>query len=96
MGKRRFSPLKKQAQLDEWKAEVGKLKAKTAGFSADVQLELNKQIETLKTKIEDGKAKLAQVADASEDAWESSKEGVESAWDSMKSAFRDAAAQFKT
>lgn len=86
---------KKQAQLDEWKAEVDKLKAKASGASADAQLELNKEIEALEGKIEEGKTKLAEVADASEDAWESIKDGVESAWDSMKSAFSDAAAKFK-
>ena len=86
---------KKQAQLDEWKAEVDKLKAKASGASADAQLELNKQIEILEGKIGEGKTKLAEIADASEDAWESIKEGVESAWDSMKSAFGDAAAKFK-
>lgn len=86
---------KKQAQLDEWKAEVDKLKAKASGASADAQLELNEEIEALEGKIEEGKTKLAEVADASEDAWESIKDGAESAWDSMKSAFSDAAAKFK-
>lgn len=86
---------KKQAQLDEWKAEVDKLKAKASGASADAQLELNEEIEALEGKIEEGKTKLAEVADAGEDAWESIKDGAESAWDSMKSAFSDAAAKFK-
>lgn len=86
---------KKQAQLDEWKMEVDKLKARASGASADAQLELNKQIEALGGKIKEGKAKLAEVADASEDAWESIKDGVESAWDSIRSAFSDAAAKFK-
>jgi len=90
---------KKQAQLNEWKAEVDKLKAKAAGVSTDVQLELHKQIETLESRIEEGNAKLAELVDAgkdtSEEAWESMKDGVESAWDSMKSAYNDAAAKFK-
>jgi hypothetical protein len=30
---------KKQSQLDEWQAEVDKLKAKALGASADAQLE---------------------------------------------------------
>lgn len=86
---------KKQAQLDEWKAEVDKLKAKASEASADAQLELNKQIEALEGKIEEGQTKLAEIASAGEDAWESIKDGVESAWDSMKSAFSDAVAKFK-
>ncbi len=86
---------KKQAQLDEWQAELDKLKAKASGASADAQLELNKEIEELEGKIEHGKAKLAELAEASEGAWGSVKVGVESAWDSMKSSFSDAAAKFK-
>lgn len=86
---------KKQAQLDEWQAELDKLKAKTSGASADKQLELNKDIEALEAKIEDGRTKLAEIEQASDDAWESIKDGVESAWDSLKSGFSDAADKFK-
>ena len=87
---------KKQAQLDEWKAEVDKLKAKASGASADVQLDVNKQIRVLERNLEEGKAKLSEIAEASEGAWESIKDGVESAWDSLKSAAADAASKFKT
>ncbi len=95
MSEKELYQQKKQAQLDEWEAEVDKLKAKASGASADAQLELNKEIEELEGKIEQGKSKLAELADASEGAWGSIKEGVESAWDSMKSSFRDATAKFK-
>ena len=95
MNEKELYQQKKQAQLGEWKAEVDKLKAKAAGASADVQMDLNKQIEALEGKIEQGKAKLAEIAEASDDTWESIKDGVESAWDSMKSAFKEAAAKFK-
>ncbi|MFA7566936.1 MAG: hypothetical protein WCY01_07895 [Alkalispirochaeta sp.] len=86
---------KKQAQLDEWQADVDKLKAKVSRADADVQLKMNKQIRTLESKIADGKAKLSQLAEASDAARESLKEGVESAWDSLKSAVSDAASKFK-
>jgi hypothetical protein len=87
---------KMQARLDEWKADVEKLKAKASGASADVQLDMNKQIRVLERNIEEGKAKLSELAAAGEDAWESIKEGVESAWGSLKSAATDAAAKFKS
>jgi hypothetical protein len=70
---------KRQAQLDEWRAEVSKLKAKTSGASADVQLEMKQQIRALEGKIEEGKTKLVQLTAASDEAWESIKDGVESA-----------------
>jgi len=81
---------KKQAQLDEWKAEIEKLTAKAAGAGAEAQLELNKQIEALKGRLEEGKTKLAEIANASAETWESFKDGVESAWGAVTSAFREA------
>jgi predicted nucleic acid-binding Zn-ribbon protein len=95
MSEKKLYQQKKQAQLDEWKAEIDKLKAKASGADADAQQKLNKQIEALEGKIESGKTKLAEIEDASEDSWESIKDGVESAWDSITSAFSDAAAKFK-
>ncbi len=57
MNEKELYQQKKQAQLDEWKAEVDKLKAKASGATADAQIELNKQIEALEGKIEEGKTK---------------------------------------
>ena len=87
---------KMQAQLDTWKAEVDKLKARASELSADARLEMGKHIETLDSKIEEGKVKLSELALASEEAWPPLKEGMESAWDTLKSAVSDAAAKFKT
>jgi hypothetical protein len=82
---------KKQAQIDEWKAEVQKLKAKASGASADAQIALHKQVETLESTLQDAKAKLAVIGDASTEKWESIKAETESSWDGMKSSFREAA-----
>jgi len=86
---------KLQAQLEGWQADVDKLKALAKGASADAQLELNKQVEALESKIEEGKTRLAELAEASEEAWGSMKDGVESAWDALTSAFDDAVSKFK-
>ena len=69
--------------------------AKASGAGADVQVELNKETKALESKMEEGKAKLTEIADASEGAWESIKDGMESAWESINSAFSDAAVKFK-
>ncbi len=86
---------KKQAQLDEWKAELDKLKARASGSSADIQLEINQKIHSLEQKIEENRGKLTALAESSEDAWESIKDGVESAWDSLKTAVNEAVDKFK-
>lgn len=95
MNERELYRKKMQAQLDEWKADLDKLKAKASRASADAQLKLNKELNKLEGRIEDGKTKLAELAGAGEDAWESLKDGVESAWKSLRSAVRDAAEKFK-
>ena len=86
---------KLQARIDEWKADVDKFKAKASGASADVQLDMNQQVRVLERRIEDGKARLSELAEAGEDGWESIKDGIESAWDSLKSAATDASARFQ-
>jgi len=79
----------KQAQLDQWKAELDGLKAKVSGMSAETRLEANRHIQTLEKKIEESKTKLAELAKASDDTWETIRDGVESAWVALKSALKD-------
>jgi hypothetical protein len=78
---------KMQAQLDEWKADNARLKAKASGAKADVQLAMNRQAASIERKLEYAQAKLSELAEASEEVWESVKNGVESAWDSLNFAF---------
>ena len=95
MNDRELYQQKRQAQLDEWKAEVARLKAKASMASADEQLKMNKRIKDLEHGIDERRTELSELAEASEDAWESLRDGVDSAWDSLKSAVGDAAAAFK-
>jgi|GEM_PF-2392782 len=68
MDDRQLYPQKTEARLREWRAEVDKLKAKASGASADVQLDINRQIRLLEHDIEEAKAKLSEMAAAGEDA----------------------------
>ncbi len=86
---------KRQAQLDEWKAELDRLKAKAMGAKADAQIAINKQIEALEPKLKDARAKLSELSSASGEAWHSLKHGVESAWDSIKSSVSEASDKFR-
>jgi septal ring factor EnvC (AmiA/AmiB activator) len=85
-----------QAQLDEWKAELKKQKAKASGVSTDAQIELNKEIKELESKIEEGEQKLAELSESSDDAWESIKDGFDASWESLKTGFKEAASKFKS
>lgn len=86
---------KLQAQLDEWGAEIDKLKAKADNAEADAQLEYYKQIEELRSMQETATNKLAELKDAGDDAWEDLKAGIDSAWDSLGNALKSATSRFK-
>jgi hypothetical protein len=96
MSEKELYQKKIQAQLDEWKAELAKTKAKAAGASADAQLELNKEIKEMEGKIDEGEQKLAELSEASDVAWESIKDGFEASWKSLKTGFQEAASKFKS
>ena len=95
MNDRELYQQKMKAQLDGWRADLDKLKARASGATADVQLDINRHTRTLERKIDEGKSKLSELHAANEEAWESVKKGVESAWGSLKTGFSDAADRFK-
>ncbi len=95
MNDKKLYKQKIQAQLDEWKADIAKLKAKASGAEADAQLEMNKKVEALDRKLKNAQIKLSELTGASEDAWDSVRKGAESALDSLKTAVNDAASKFK-
>ena len=86
---------KLQAQLDEWSADIDKLKARADKADADVKLEYYVQIEELREKQETAKDKLSELMDASDDAWEDLKAGVESARFVLGEAVSKATSRFK-
>jgi uncharacterized membrane-anchored protein YhcB (DUF1043 family) len=71
-----------QAQVDKWKAELSKFQGMLAGNSAEMQEKIKQQIKELEGKVAEGEDKLKQMAETSDDAWESIKESVKSTWDS--------------
>lgn len=83
-----------EAQLDEWKAEIEKMKAQARNADAEAQLEYYKQIEELRMKQETAREKLGELKQAGEDAWEDMKSGIELAWDSLGEAMKSARSRF--
>lgn len=95
MNDKELNRQKFQAQLDEWKADIDKLKEKAAGAKADAQLDMNKLVADLEAKVKIASDKLAGLAEASDEAWDSAKKSVESSWDSLKSSIHHAVAKLK-
>jgi len=85
---------KVQAQLDEWDADIEKLKARANKASADAKLEYKSRIESLKHKREKAGDKLDELRSASDDAWEDLKIGLESAKNALGSSLKSAASHF--
>jgi len=86
---------KYQAQLDEWKAEVAKLKARAAGAKAGVQIEMNKHVRELDQWMREAGAKLAEFTAASEEGWDSVRKNMEKTWAALKAGVGAAAAKFR-
>jgi DNA repair exonuclease SbcCD ATPase subunit len=61
---------KAQAKIEEQSAKLDQLKAKVKGEAADTKIEGHKQIEKLESKLDAAKARLAEITDSAEDAWE--------------------------
>ncbi|MEQ9530472.1 MAG: coiled coil domain-containing protein [Haliea sp.] len=86
---------KLQSQLDEWRADIDKLKAKADSAEADVQLDYYKQIEELRSMQDAASEKLVELKDASDDAWEDLKAGLDNAWHSLSISVKSASSRFK-
>ena len=94
MEKRDAYQQKLQAQLDEWSADIDKLKAKTNKASAQAQIEHKEQIADLQSKREDAVKKMQQLQQAGEDSWEEMRSGLEAAWNDLAVAVKSARSKF--
>jgi chromosome segregation ATPase len=82
-------------KLDEWDSDIDTLEEKAQHAKADLKFEYEDQLTALRRKRDDAKLKLAELMDASEDAWDDLKQGADEAWDSLKAAIEKALSHFK-
>ncbi len=83
-----------RAQLDEWKAEADKLRARIKKKQADGKIDSSNYLDELKVKQQEARAKLKQLEDSGEDAWEDIKSGLEKATAELKESYQKARAKF--
>lgn len=83
-----------RAQLDEWRADVDKLRAKMKQKQADNKLETSGYMEEIKEKQRQARVKLEQLEDAGEDAWDEIKAGLEKATSELKQSYAKARSKF--
>lgn len=85
---------KLEAKLDEWQAEIDKLRAKAAQASAGAEEAYQQEIKDLRSQRDAVHSKLHDVQAASSDAWMDVKKGADAAWDSMSDAMKTAWQRF--
>jgi len=95
MGMKEAYEKKIDAQLDEWKVEIDKLKAKADKAEADAQIKYHKHIEDLRAKQEAARERLVELKEAGGDAWEDLKAGLDNALKSLGDAVKSATSYFK-
>jgi chromosome segregation ATPase len=94
MNKKEAYEKRLEAQLDEWRADIAKMKAQAAKADAKIQVEYNKRIEELQSMQQMAAKKLAELKIAGDDAWEDLQEGIEGAWNSFSDAIKSATSRF--
>ena len=86
---------KLEAQLKEWDTKLNELKAKAQAAKNEIRADYEKQIEILSGKRESVQAKMTELRQRTEYAWEDLKGGTEKAWEDMREALDRIATRFK-
>lgn len=84
-----------KAQLDEWRAEIDRLKALAEQADADARIKYKAQIEELRRMQDDAVSRMEELRRASDDAWLDLKTGMDNAWKSFETALKSAASRFR-
>lgn len=95
MNEKELYQKKMHVYLDEWKADIQKLKARASKMNADTKIEIHKNVELLQSHITKAKTKMLALTKASDNNWLQIKEGMESSWKITKAAFDEAENKFK-
>jgi len=95
MSKKEAYQQKIEAQLNEWKADIDKLKSRADQANASAQVGLYEQIDELKAKREAVAKKFEELRNASDEAWEDVKSGLDLAKESLSEAMSSASDRFK-
>lgn len=86
---------KLHAKIDEWNADIDRLKAKADQVEADSKIEYQKQVEALKNNRDDIEKKISEISRSGENAWEDLKAGIDLAREAMSEAIKSATSRFK-
>ena len=94
MDKRDAYEKKQQARLDEWTAEIDKLKAKAERADAEARIKLIEDIGAAEAMQQQVEEQLKDLRSSTDDAWTDVKRGLDEAAESLGSSLRSAASRF--
>jgi hypothetical protein len=95
MSEREAYAKKLKAQLEEWNAELDRLKAETQKADADTRNKYEPKVEELYRKSGEALKNVTKIQEASEDTWTELIEGAEKTWNSLKEVFTKTKSEFK-
>jgi chromosome segregation ATPase len=70
-------------------------RARVDDAEADAKINYQKQLEEMRTQRDEAEAKLKDLREASDNAWDDMKSGFDKAWDSLSNAFTSSMSRFK-
>lgn len=85
---------KLKIQLGEWSADIEKLKVGASRVSAEAKVEYEEQIAGLRKQRDSLASKVTDLQEASDEAWDEVKQGVQAAWERAKESFQKAMSRF--
>ncbi|MBN2023306.1 MAG: hypothetical protein JW809_11005 [Pirellulales bacterium] len=85
---------KLETQLNELDAKIATLREKGGDLKDDAKVKWDQKMADLEKKRDAVRDKLAEVGQASAEAWKDVRKGAQSAWDELDNAFRDASQEF--
>lgn len=77
-------------QLDQWNASIDKLEKTAKSASSEMEVEFRDRLAKLRAKRDELGDRIGKLQAASEEAWETLKDGVERAQQELKVAMEDA------
>ncbi len=82
--------------MNKWGSDIEALEARASEAAADAKIEYFEQIDNLKKHQRDSQAKLDDLRQSSDSAWEDMKAGMEQSWNSLEKAVNNAASRFNS
>lgn len=86
---------KREAQLNEWSAQLKLMEAKLENVGADMRVKRAEQIQALRDQQRSASQKMQELGKASGEAWEEVKTTADKIWDDLKAGMADAHSKFK-